>query len=196
MLGFEQFSQTAAGARAGITMDWKHGVLAGEGVQHSRKTLADLRHLFVAGAAEAAAPETELYTVSWFGTEPGGTVGALLFGCTRLAAGTVGDEYFMTHGHFHADRTRDEMYFPVTGRGVLLRMDDAGRCWAEEMRPGGVLSISGAHAHRVVNTGDEPLVFWACWPADAGYDYATIAQEGFSLRVLRRGGRPALEQRA
>ena len=41
----------------------------------------------------------------------------------------------------------------------------------------------------VTNIGDETLCFGACWPADAGHDYQTIAQHGFSARVLKVGDR-------
>jgi glucose-6-phosphate isomerase len=44
----------------------------------------------------------------------------------------------------------------------------------------------------VANTGSEPLVFIACWPSDAGYDYATIERRGFSARLLQRDGVPVL----
>jgi glucose-6-phosphate isomerase len=60
------------------------------------------------------------------------------------------------------------------------------------MLPGTLLYIDGRHAHRVVNTGAEPLVFWACWPSDAGYDYGTIARDGFGLRVLDHSGKVVL----
>lgn len=35
---------------------------------------------------------------------------------------------------------------------------------------------------------------WACWPADAGRDYASIIQDGFNSRVLHRDGVPELVQ--
>jgi glucose-6-phosphate isomerase len=57
------------------------------------------------------------------------------------------------------------------------------------MAPSTTHYIPGCIAHRVVNTGQTPLVFLACWPSDAGYDYETIEQHGFSVRVLRRDGR-------
>lgn len=175
-----------------LTFDWRGGVLRGQDAHNSRKTFGELRDLFAEGAGSSLAEETELYRVSWTGTRGAGATGALLFGCTTLAPGVVGEEFFMTHGHFHADRTRDEIYLPVSGRGLLLRMDEERRCWAEDMIPGKVVMISGVHAHRVVNTGDEPLVFWASWPADAGYDYGTIRSEGFSIRVFRREGGPVM----
>lgn len=171
-----------------VRFDWDGGVLQGEGAQQSRKTFGEMRDLFAAGAGAALADDAELYRVCWTGTRGAGAEGALLFGCTTLAPGVVGDEFFMTHGHFHADRSRDEIYLPVSGRGLLVQMDAERRGWAEEIAPGRVMVIRGAHAHRVVNTGDEPLVFWASWPADAGYDYGTIRSDGFSLRVFRGDG--------
>jgi glucose-6-phosphate isomerase, archaeal len=150
-----------------------------------------MRGLFHDRNAYGLSDDTVLYTVQWL--SPGGRAeGSLLVGCTHLQPGRVGDEYFMTHGHFHALSSRAEIYFPVSGTGLLLRMERGGRTWAEEMTAGKVLYIDGCHAHRVVNTGDEPMVFWACWPGDAGYDYDSIVQTGFGLRVIEHDGKPTL----
>lgn len=166
--------------------------MQGNAVRHSRKTLGDLRGLFAQPEIAERSPGSEVYSVEWFCGGELDAEGGLLFGSTRLLPGRVGDEYFMTHGHFHALPTRAEIYLPVSGEGLLLRMDRSGDTWAEPMSPGELLYIDGRHAHRVVNTGTEPLVFWACWPSDAGYDYASIAKDGFALRVVERDGRPAL----
>jgi glucose-6-phosphate isomerase len=104
----------------------------------------------------------------------------------------VGDEYFMTHGHSHANRSRAEYYTPVSGKGLLIRMNEQRLTWAEEMTPGSLHYLRGEHAHRVVNTGKEPLVFWACWCSDAGYDYGAIRERGFGARVMERDGKPAI----
>jgi glucose-6-phosphate isomerase len=47
----------------------------------------------------------------------------------------------------------------------------------------------------VANTGLQPLVFAACWPADAGYDYETVEREGFGGRMMERNGRPVFVPR-
>ncbi|HEX4156497.1 MAG TPA: glucose-6-phosphate isomerase family protein [Acidobacteriaceae bacterium] len=171
---------------------WQAGTMHGDAVRRSRKTLGDLRDLFARPEIADQNRDIEVYSVEWFcGGEPGAE-GGLLFGSTRLLPGRVGDEYFMTHGHFHALPTRAEIYLPVSGEGLLLRRDRSGDAWAESMSPGALLYIEGQHAHRVVNTGAEPLVFWACWPSDAGYDYASITRDGFGLRVVEQDGQPAL----
>jgi glucose-6-phosphate isomerase len=173
-------------------IDWTLGNLEGANIRQSRKLLKDLAEVYPKHANSGLSPDTEVYSVQWWAPAKEGQEGGLLWGVTHLQPGRVGDEYFMTHGHFHALDTRAEYYTAVSGRGILLRMERNGRTWAEEMRPGTLLYIDGKHAHRVVNTGDEPLVFWACWPSDAGYDYGTIARQGFGLRVLDRNGQAVL----
>ena len=60
------------------------------------------------------------------------------------------------------------------------------------MTPGTVHYIPGCTAHRVANTGKEPLVFLASWPSDAGYDYGSIRTTGFGKRMVLRDGEPCL----
>lgn len=175
-----------------VLVDWQDGSLRGEGVETRRKTLGDMRLLFDDQAAVQAMPdETLLYTVQAY-RPPNAAEEALCWGCTVLQPGRVGDEYFMTHGHFHERRERAEVYATVAGRGALLLMDDARKTWLEPMQKGSVHFISGQLAHRVVNTGDEPLRFLACWPGDAGHDYEAIARLGFGARLRRRAGEPVL----
>jgi glucose-6-phosphate isomerase len=169
------------------SIDWLLGNLEGPGIQRSRKLLKDLADVYPKHASSGLAPDTEVYSVQWWAPASEGQEGGLLWGVTHIQPGRVGDEYFMTHGHFHALETRAEYYTAVSGQGFLLRMERDGRTWAEKMVPGTLLYIEGRHAHRVVNTGDEPLVFWACWPSDAGYDYGAITRDGFGLRVLKQG---------
>lgn len=165
--------------------------MAGEAVQESARTLGDLAKIFHDGVAQARLdPTREIYRVrSWMPVSPG-TEGGLFWGVTVLQPGKVGDEYFMTHGHFHANPTRAEYYATVSGSGMLIRMDAGRKTWGEAMAPGSLHYIHGAHAHRVANTGHLPLVFWACWGSDAGYDYGSIAERGFGARLVERDGQP------
>jgi glucose-6-phosphate isomerase len=120
----------------------------------------------------------------------------LFWGTTVVEPGTVGREYFMTQGHFHAKRGRTEFYGAVAGEGMLLLMDENRRTWAEEMKPGTLHHIPPGIAHRVANTGDQPLRFVACWPSDAGYDYGYIRKFGFGARLLCMDGTPQLVRSA
>ncbi|MCL4879670.1 MAG: hypothetical protein KJ064_23640 [Anaerolineae bacterium] len=43
-------------------------------------------------------------------------------------------------------------------------------------------------AHRTVNTGVVPFVFFAAWAGEAGHDYGTIEQLGFAKLVVQHDG--------
>src|SRR6185312_12118533 len=180
-------------ALAGVSLDWRNGAMHGTPVQEKAKRLGELKGIFRDEEAwHAMDPEREVYRVRLWTPVAAGEEGGLFWGVTILQPGKVGAEYFMTHGHIHADRTRAEYYTAVAGTGILVRMDEERRTWGEAMSPGTLHYIHGAHAHRVVNVGDEPLIFWACWGSDAGYDYGTIQQQGFGAAVVERDGEPVI----
>ena len=110
--------------------------------------------------------------------------GQLICCTTVLHPGTVGDEYFMTKGHYHAVRDTAEIYLGLSGQGYLLLMTEEGHDTAMPMSPGTVAYVPPRWAHRTVNTGKEPFVFFAVYPGHAGHDYGTIEMTGFTLRVL------------
>jgi glucose-6-phosphate isomerase, archaeal len=175
------------------TVDWNSGAIAGEGVEEQVKKMGQLAGLFYDEAAwQGIDPELEVYRVRYWRPVPEGTTGGLFWGSTTIQPGLVGDEYFMTHGHFHSIRDRAEFYATVKGRGVLLFMDDDGNVWTQAMALGSVHYVPGKVAHRVINTGDQPLVFLATWPSDAGHDYGSIRTRGFSKRMVMRNGEPCL----
>lgn len=172
-----------------IMIDSRDGSLLGETVSRVVRTIGDLRGIFVDEASRAAMPQDRVaYRVECYFPVPEGTQGGLFFGTTLIEPGLVGAEFFMTKGHFHARLDTAEYYWCIRGRGMLLLMDEARRCRAEQMKPGSLHYIPGRTAHRVANVGDETLCFGACWPADAGHDYESIAARGFSARVLRIDG--------
>lgn len=178
---------------AGLSIDWTDGALTGTDLHVSMKTMGELRSIFAdRQAADRMPADLEIYRVQTYMPVPAGTEGGLYWGRTVLQPGKVGDEFFMTKGHFHRIRNRGEYYLTLQGTGALLLMDEARNTRSEEMFPGSAHYIPGHTAHRVANTGSTPLVFAACWPSDAGYDYETIDREGFSARMLLRNGKPVL----
>lgn len=113
--------------------------------------------------------------------------GELAVCTTVLHPGMVGDEYFMTKGHFHSQRDRAEVYFGLQGQGLLVLTKD-GAAETVEMRPGVVAYVPPHWAHRTVNTGESRFVFLAVYPGDAGHDYGTIETAGFPQTVVSRDG--------
>ncbi len=178
-------------------VDVRTGKLSGEGVVSSVRTLGQTGGLFSDKAALSAAdPDTVVYSVESHEATEAGTRGGLFFGTSTVKPGRVGDEYFMTKGHFHSRIECAEYYWGISGRGVLLLMDESGSCRAEEVTEGSLHYIPGGVAHRLINTGEVDLVVGACWPSDAGHDYAAIADRGFPVRLVCRDGEPFFEEAA
>ncbi len=110
--------------------------------------------------------------------------GELIWSTTVLYPGVIGKEFFMTKGHYHRDPGCAEVYFVFSGNGYLL-LRDKDSLKALPVVRGSLAHIPPGCAHRMVNTGDVPLVFFAVFPAQAGHDYERIKREGFGLRVVK-----------
>jgi len=95
----------------------------------------------------------------------------LRWSTTVIEAGEANGRRFMTRGHVHLKPERGEWMMTLGGSGEL-RLKRPGKAVAiEAMQPGSVHLIDGSFAHRVVNTGAEPLVFVVVWLSDCGHDY-------------------------
>ena len=146
----------------------------------------DAEQTALAGGGDPLVYEVHQYDVAEY-------AGELMVCTTILHPGKVGDEFFMTKGHFHEVRDRAEIYFGLQGEGQLVLARD-GAAEAVPMSPGVVAYVPPYWAHRTVNTGREPFVFLAVYPGDAGHDYGTIETEGFPQRVLERDGQVLVER--
>jgi glucose-6-phosphate isomerase len=169
------------------------GELTGDGVKESRRTIAGLAGYFRDEAARSALdPDQLAYRVHAYEPKPEGERGAVCCATTCLEPGLVGDEYFLTRGHFHANEDCSELEVTVSGTGLLVLMTWQRGTWTESMHAGSVHHVPPGTAHRVANIGDEPLVFVSYWPSETGHDYRTIVERGFGARVRRIDGRPTL----
>lgn len=152
------------------------------------RRLADLLGLFADPQAEAdALVENPLVYQVYDAADLPRVDGHLLYSTTVIQPGRVGDEFFMTKGHFHARSDRAELYYGLSGEGVLLLQTPEGRVETLPMVAGTAAYVPPHWGHRTVNVGRVPFVFLAAYPADAGYDYGTIARDGFAGLVLADG---------
>jgi len=167
--------------------------LKGSGIVYTEKTIGQLAGIFHDESARAVMnQDTVVYTVQAYLPVKPGTDGGLFLGTTTIYPGAVHDEYFMTHGHFHEIRNRGEFYWGIQGEGLLLMMAADRSIQTEHIHTGSIHYVPGNTAHRVANTGNDQLVFNACWPSDAGHDYKEISTNGFSFRLVNNNGLPQL----
>jgi glucose-6-phosphate isomerase, archaeal len=182
-----------AAPTAQMNVDLRSGELLGRGVQHLARTIQEMKGVYRNEEFRKSLDQnTVVYRVEAFHPVDEGNEGGLFWGTTFLNPGMVGDEYFMTKGHYHAKRTRGEFYLTVAGNGALILMDESRKTVFEPMSPGTLHYVSAYTAHRVANTGGCLLTVLACWPSDAGHDYDVIARDGFSARLRNVGGFPVL----
>jgi glucose-6-phosphate isomerase len=121
------------------------------------------------------------------------TYGHLLFCISKLYPGRVGDECFMTKGHYHTISGTAETYLCLGGSGHMMCKLADGSWRAEPMRRGRMVYVPPHWGHRSINTGNEPLLSFCVYPAEAGHNYGDIAVEGFPRRVFLRDGREVIE---
>jgi glucose-6-phosphate isomerase len=167
------------GQRAPFTrlIDLSTGIVA-PGARVVRRSLTDMRGAY----QQDAAGDDLVYEVH--NIDAPATSSEILTSTTILYPGRVGDEFYMTKGHFHEVRDRAEIYIGLSGTGLLLSATEDGRHDVQPIVPGSMTYVPGGWAHRSVNTGTEPLVFFAAYVGDAGHDYEAIERRGFPVAVM------------
>ncbi|MFW9949081.1 MAG: glucose-6-phosphate isomerase [Candidatus Thorarchaeota archaeon] len=121
------------------------------------------------------------------------TSGDLAYGTTILYPGKVGDEYFMTKGHFHKIINTAEIYYCLKGNGYMLMESMNGDIELQEMTPGVSVYVPPSYAHRSINISSyQPLISFFAFRADAGHDYKTIESKGFRKLLMEKNGKPIL----
>ena len=123
---------------------------------------------------------------------PEDSAGDLAFGTTILYPGRVGDEYYMTKGHFHVQLETAEVYYTLAGEGCMVMENPEGDTIEVPLKAGEAMYVPKRYAHRTVNTGSQPLVVFWTFAADAGHDYGTIETKGYHKMVVEKDGRPQI----
>jgi glucose-6-phosphate isomerase len=157
------------------------------------KRLSELRGIYQDTAAFDAVVDAQNDPLAYRVVEYRQMDNDVCAGITLMQPGVVGDEFFMTRGHFHQREDCGEVYYTQSGVGLLLLESRSGETRTVEMRAGICAYIPPAWAHRSINTGTKPLSFvWVCNP-HAGHDYGEILKRGMRTLVVRRDGRVVLE---
>lgn len=168
-----------------MLLDFQSGSLRPHTSRVDRR-LSDVREVFAdATAVDAALSEGDPVVYEVLQYDLPEEVGQLICCTTVLHPGQVGGEFFMTKGHFHSVRGTGEVYLGLSGHGYLLLMNEQGESSESPIGPGTVAYVPPGWAHRTVNTGEAPFVFFAVYPGHAGHDYAAVEKAGFPRRVFQ-----------
>ncbi|MDR5741192.1 MULTISPECIES: glucose-6-phosphate isomerase [unclassified Caballeronia] len=172
-----------------FNVDLSSGLMEGTGTRY-QKRLKDLQGLYADAEAFAALVATHGDDIVYDVTDhrPSDAPGDLITGVTRMTPGKVGDEFFMTRGHIHANIDRPELYFGLKGRGLMLMESPDGDTRIVDIAAHTVCYVPPRWIHRSVNLGADDFVMLFCYPADAGQDYAIIERaNGMKLRIVDDG---------
>lgn len=118
--------------------------------------------------------------------------GDLAFGSSITYPGKVGNEYYMTKGHFHTILETGEVYYCISGEGYMLLENPEGDWSAQPLSPGMAVYVPPRYAHRSINTGNVPMVTIFCFRGDAGHDYGTIETKGYRKLIVEKDGKPEI----
>jgi len=119
--------------------------------------------------------------------------GHLMYCISKLHPGLVGEEWFMTKGHYHTAINTGEIYLALRGEGLMMMKTPDGQCRHERFKPGRMVYVPPYWGHRSINTGREPLISFCVYPGDAGHNYGDIEKEGFPRRAFFRNGATVVE---
>ena len=153
---------------------------------HIQRKLSSMRGQFFDQAAfqsMLSQEDTLLYEVYELKRPP--EKGELMMGISIVHAGKVGQEFFMTKGHYHEVLETSEVYYCLKGEGFMVMENPEGETAVELLSPGKVLYVPPRWAHRSVCTArQQDLVTFFVYPAYSGHDYGTIERQGFRKLVI------------
>jgi len=107
--------------------------------------------------------------------------------------GKIGNEYYMTKGHFHKIKETSEIYLTLKGRGKLVMQTPDQKIRVLDMEERNISYIPPYWAHRTVNIGDEPLIFFGVYRGDAGHNYGIIEEKGMSVIIVEEGDKAVIK---
>ena len=107
--------------------------------------------------------------------------------------GKIGNEYYMTKGHFHKRKDTAEIYLTLKGKGKLVMQTPDQKSKVLDMKEGSISYIPPYWAHRTVNISDEPLIFFGVYRGDAGHNYGIIEEKGMAVIIVEEGDKTVIK---
>lgn len=177
----------------GFTVDFDLITGLSKTAKSSQRRVSSMRGMYADDAAtEKLIAEGDPLVYEFYEIGAPETPGDLAFGTSIVYPGKVGDEYFMTKGHFHTILETAEVYYCLQGHGYMLMENPEGDWSAQPLSPGKTVYVPPRYAHRSINVGDTPMVTFFCFRGDAGHDYGTIETKGYRKLMLDVDGEPTI----
>ena len=173
----------------GFTLDFALDTGLSKGATSTKRYLSNMKGMFADdNAFEATVSKGDPLAYEFYEIGVPDDAGDVAFGASITYPGKVGDEYFMTKGHFHTILDTAEVYYCLSGKGLMLMENPEGDWSVQELTPGIAVYVPKRYAHRSINIGDTPLVTFFAFRGDAGHDYGTIETKGYRKLVVDREG--------
>ncbi len=168
--------------------------IPGEYDNHIKRNLSNMAGQYADQEAfDALLAENDLLLYEVYEIKRPEIEGEILHGISIVHPGKVGNEFFMTKGHFHTVLDTAEIYYTLKGQGLMVLETPEGDWAVEKLEPGRVLYVPPRWAHRSVNIHvEEDLVMFFAYPGHAGHDYGTIETQGFRKLILDVDGKPEI----
>ena len=151
----------------------------------TKRKLSQMRGMFSDTAAfEEAVADGDPLVYEFYELGQPENSGDLAFGASITYPGKIGNEYFMTKGHFHTVLETAEVYYALSGEGGMLLENPEGDTAFHPMAPGTAIYVPKRYAHRSINTVKVPFVSFFVFRGDAGHNYATIETKGYRKLII------------
>ena len=161
----------------------------------SKRFLSNVKETFydVAAAEADIAKNGDRLVYEFHEMDVPGNAGDLAYGISIVYPGKVGDEYYMTKGHFHSVLDTGEVYYCLSGHGYMMLESPEGDWRCLELLPGSMVYCPRRYAHRSINVSpSEPLRTFFVFRGDAGHDYGTIEEKGYRNLLVEENGAPKI----
>lgn len=177
----------------GFLLDFNLKDGASTGATPTKRYLSNMKDMFYdTAAAEKLLENGDPLIYEFYELGAPELPGDLAFGSSITYPGKVGDEYYMTKGHFHTILDTAEVYYCLSGEGFMLTESPEGDVVNHPLKPGMAVYVPKRYAHRSINTGSTPLVTFFSFRGDAGHDYGTIETKGYRKLVVEKDGEPVM----
>lgn len=110
--------------------------------------------------------------------------GHLSFGISKIYPGKIGNEFYMTKGHYHKNKDGSEIYICIEGKGYLLMQSKNKQVVNFYMDKGSVVYVPPGWAHRTVNCGKEFFTCLYFMPANIRHDYESTRKNDFEMSLV------------